>query len=50
MFTEKATSSIFIFDHDETHLDNYEDFVGFAIDNNFEIITSINEIENHEGK
>jgi hypothetical protein len=49
MFTSKAASSIFIFDHDETHLDNYEDFVGFSIDNNFEIIINVSEIKDHEG-
>jgi hypothetical protein len=45
MFNVNPTSSLFIFDHDESYLDNYEDFVGYSIDNNFQIITNVSEIK-----
>ena len=45
MFTMNPTSSLFIFDHDESCLDNYEDFVGYSIDKNFQIITNVCEIK-----
>jgi hypothetical protein len=47
MFTN-PTSTLFIFDHDESHLNNYENFVAYSIDRGSQIILNVSEIK-HDG-
>ena len=39
------TSTLYIFDHDESHLGNYEDFVAYTIDKGSQIILNVSEIK-----
>jgi hypothetical protein len=43
MLSGKPISSLFIFDHDETFIDNYEQFVGYSLEKNFQIITNVSD-------
>jgi hypothetical protein len=38
-------STLFIYDHDESHLTNYEDFVAYSIDRGSQIILNVSEIK-----